>query len=82
MSNCMKCDPCSKVQSQNLVILRKKCGYVKERYGGSDDFREPATVVSTRDTPELLQQCPMRHGELLLSVVRVLKGQLKPCILY
>jgi hypothetical protein len=33
------------------------------------DFQEPPIVASTRNTPEMLQHCPMQHGRVLLSVL-------------
>jgi hypothetical protein len=34
-------------------------------------FKNPLTVASTRDTTDMLQQCPMQHGGVVLSVLRM-----------
>jgi hypothetical protein len=54
----------------------RKLAYIGEivawwHYGNIDDFQEPLIVASTRDTPEMLQQCPTQHGGVVLSVLRI-----------
>jgi hypothetical protein len=71
----MKCHLCSEGWSQGLVTLREK-GPTQRRLlhgsdGNTDDFQEPLIVASTRDTPEMPQQCPMQHEVVVLSVLRM-----------